>query len=133
MYDLEEIAPGLCAYAATITFKADEPLKTALWRQQSQELFNYLAKAIKETPQTVIGHIKGYLNLKEQGYYYFSNVGKPPTFVTGEGEGETETAQLDINVLVFNLPQEEISVLLKQGLLKHFSGVSFQVEEEREE
>lgn len=58
MYDLEEIAPGLCAYAATITFKADEPLKTALWRQQSQELFNYLAKAIKETPQTVIGHIK---------------------------------------------------------------------------
>jgi len=133
MYDLEEIAPGLCAYAATITFKAEEPFEAALWRQRSQELFNYLAKTIKEIPETVIGHIKGYLNLKAQGYYYFSNVGMPQTFVTGQAQGETEKAQLDINVLVFNLPQEKVSVLLNQGLIKLFSGFSFQVEEEKAE
>lgn len=134
MYDLEEIAPGLCAYAATVTFKADEPLEAVLWRQQSQELFNYLDKSTKEIPKTVIGHLKGYLNLKNQGYYYFSNVGNSTyTYVTGEGKGKTTEAQLDVNLLIFNLSYEQVSTLIREGLAKIFSCVSFRLEEKSKE
>lgn len=133
MYDLEEIAPGLSTYAATITLKADKPQKTTTWQEQSQELFNYLAKNIKETPKTIIGHLKGYLNLGEQGYYYFSNVGNPNTFFTGQAQGETAEARLDVNLLVFNLANDKISALVKQGLARIFSGVSLQLLEESQE
>ncbi|MGI6226273.1 MAG: hypothetical protein ACOX1Y_14710 [Zhaonellaceae bacterium] len=133
MYEVEEIAPNLSTYAATITLKASRPKETSLWQEQSQELFNYLANNIKKTPKTIIGHLKGYLNLGEQGYYYFSNVGSPTTNFSGQAKGKTEEARLDVNLLVFNLAHEKISQLLQQGLKKYFDDFSFQLVEERED
>jgi hypothetical protein len=133
MYDLEEIAPGLSTYAATITLKSGKPQKTIVWQEKTQELFNYLSQNIKETPKTIIGHLKGYLNLGEHGYYYFSNVGNPTTFFTGQAQGETAEARLDVNLLVFNLANDKISALVKQGLARILPGFSFQLVEESQE
>lgn len=133
MYELEEIAPGLSTYAATITLKANRPQNTLRWQEQSQGLFNYLAKNIKETPKTIIGHLKGYLKLGEQGYYYFSNVGSSTTNISGQAQGEAEEANFDVNLLVFNLAYDKIGQLLHQGLERYFGGFSFQVVEEGEE
>ena len=133
MYSLEEVAPGLSAYAASIKFNAHVAQDTSTWEHLVREFFNYLSYHIKELPQAVIGHLKGYLNLEEKGYYYFSNVGSQAgTNVIGEASGQIRDARLDLNVLVFNLDIEQISGLVQQAIAKYFPCMTKFIEEKNE-
>ena len=69
--------------------------------------FDNIASTIKG-PEKVIGHIKGFLQLDNQAYAYFSNVGNLGTDSTAYGLGSSLTGELDFNILVYGEVESKV-------------------------
>lgn len=103
----------LIVYAATLELRREKPLETARWEQATVSFLNALAQACQERGVTVIGHIKGFLDLGQAGYLYLSTVSPTQgTSSQGLATGETPVCRLDLNLLVYGGKEEEIKELV---------------------
>ena len=66
---------ALTAYAASVTIYLKKPLDANGWKAFIEEVFNGIVKGSTASSEAVIGHIKGFLELGENNYGYFSSVG----------------------------------------------------------
>lgn len=101
-------------YAATLELKRETPLPAEKWGEAGAEFLKMLAQGCQEKGAAVIGHIKGFLDLGEAGYFYLSTVGVGHTpSCRGIAAGEIDNARLDLNVLVYGISRPEIASLVK--------------------
>lgn len=103
------------AYAQTWQWKAPEPLPGVKWEQQGKRFCDKLVSILKEEKGAVIGHVKGFLDLAEAGYCYFSNVGTSQgTSCRSCFSAPASCGRFDLNVLVYGLAREEIEALVQR-------------------
>ncbi|SMB99865.1 hypothetical protein SAMN00808754_3124 [Thermanaeromonas toyohensis ToBE] len=101
-------------YAATLKLKREAPLPAEKWGEAGAEFLKMLAKGCHEKGAAIIGHIKGFLDLGEAGYFYLSTVGVEYTpSCRGIAAGKTDNARLDLNVLVYGISRPEIASLVE--------------------
>ncbi|MDA8227991.1 MAG: hypothetical protein M0T74_09915 [Desulfitobacterium hafniense] len=106
--------PDLAAYAGKLELYSLQVLTDTNWEQIGKTLLNYISSAC-QARGCLIGHIKGFMNLGEAGYYYLSNVSSDQeTSSRGEGRGNTSKSYLDLNVLVYGIEKFELNDLVSR-------------------
>lgn len=108
--------PELLAYAASLDISREAPCAFEEWEQAFKGFFNALSEKIQKQ-QSTIGHIKGFLNMNNSSYCYFSNVGnKQGTTSNCEDMGPSLGGHLDFNVLVYGCGEEDLEAIVKKEL-----------------
>lgn len=106
--------PELTAYAGKLVLYSAQPLTGTEWEQIGITFLNDIGSSCQEYG-SLIGHIKGFLNLREVGYFYLSTVSADQeTSSRGEGKGKTSSSYLDFNILVYGIDKAELNVLVSR-------------------
>ncbi len=110
--------PDLIAYAASLEITCENYLPFSIWARAGIYFFNALAWKCEENSDITVGHIKGFLQLEEFGYFYLSTVGyRQGTHIRGEGKGKAIKGRLDFNVLVYGAEKEAIDSMVDSAVI----------------
>lgn len=117
----------LIAYAASVTLHLKESVTASEWKDFIERFFESVVKGVMAEGALVIGHVKGFLELDENNYGYFSTVGtEDGVHYKGELKGEKSIAKLDYNVLLYGLLSEKVSEIALKSLKE--TGVAIALE-----
>lgn len=107
--------PNLVAYSAQLQIDLEKELDTNMWQRELKAYFDSLSYGCEEVSVDLIGHIKGFLSLNQNGYGYFSTVGaEKGTCVKGNFIGKTSKGVLDFNVLVYGSEDNIINKMVQE-------------------
>lgn len=100
-----------------VTLNTPFELSVEEWKKWTQVFIKTFSKEIESN--SIIGHIKGILEISEECYIQFSYVSS----ITGlamqvQGEGRSDQTKMILNVLVAGVSSEFISKKLQEGLFK---------------
>ena len=102
-------------YAVRLVFTGDTVLSARNWGFLLCQFMDGLARHLTKQGNCVIGHLKGFAQVSENGFMRIS-VTSPdhPADIAGEFKGAAMEITLSLNVLVYGLAQKELAVLTRQ-------------------
>ncbi len=105
-------------YSAVIEWQFQEPLSVANWQRILSSFLENLAQESARLENTVIGHIKGFASIGEDGFLQISVVSadRPATVTIQENpKEEYQHLSLTINLLVYGLPFQRAREIVKHS------------------
>jgi flagellar motor component MotA len=104
----------MTAYAALIEISSEHDNSPDKWKRTLTHFFDELTNELHNYGVRIIGHIKGFLDLEDAGYCYFSNTGDlQKTKTVSEIKNYAKNGKITFNVIVYGLEEESIEEIVK--------------------
>ncbi len=104
----------MTAYAALIEIRSEHDNSPDKWKRTLTHFFDELTDELHNYGVRIIGHIKGFLDLEDAGYCYFSNTGDlHKTKAISEIKNYAKNGKITFNVIVYGLEEESIEEIVK--------------------
>jgi hypothetical protein len=98
------------------------PLSASELRGRIDAFLSELTISLQGDGCTLIGHIKGLLDVEEDGHLFFNITSfEGKARYKGELTGEIAGAKLTINVIVYGVEQRSVERAIQEGLRRHFA------------
>ncbi len=115
-----ELHPTVCAQEVGLAFEV--PLLADELHGRIDAFMSALTSSLQDDGCNLIGHIKGLLEVEEDGHLFFSLTSfEGKASYKGELTGEIAGAKLTINVIVYGVGQEGVERAIQDGLRRHFA------------
>ncbi len=109
-----------CAQEVKLTLKV--PLSASELQVKIDAFLSELTISLQGDGCTLIGHVKGLLEVEENGHLFFSITSfEEKARYKGELTGEIAGGKLTINVIVYGVEQRSVERAIQQGFRRHFT------------
>jgi len=109
------------AYAQEVNLTLEVSLSASELQGRIDAFLSLLTRSLQGDGCKLIGHIKGLLDVEENGHLFFSltSFGEKARY-KGELTGKIAKARLTINVIVYGVEQRRVERAVQEGLRRHF-------------
>ena len=113
-----ELHPTVCAQEVGLAFKV--PLPVDELHSRIDAFVSALTSSLRDDGCTLIGHIKGLLEVEGNKHLFFSVTSfDEKTSYKGDLPNEILKAMLAINVIVYGVDQASVEIAIRKGLERH--------------
>jgi hypothetical protein len=110
------------AHAQEVKLALKVPLSASELRGRIDAFLSELTISLQGDGCTLIGHIKGLLEVEEDGHLFFNITSfEGKARYKGELTGEIAGGKLTINVIVYGVEQRSVERAIQEGLRRHFA------------
>ena len=110
------------AYAQEVNLTPEAPLSAGELQGRMDAFLSLLTRSLQGDGCKLIGHIKGFLDVKGNGHLFFSLTSfQEKARYKGELTGNIAKARLTINVIVYGVEQSSVERAVQEGLRRHFA------------